>query len=205
MGTRGLFGFRYAGKDYLTYNAMDSYPSGLGVVVARFIQNRLVTLDGQLSKATSKIKAKIAKIVLIDVDKRPTPEQIKKLKKYADLTVSEQSYTDWYCLLRKCQGDLAKIIASGVMNDNSSFAADSLFCEWAYVINFDTDKLEVYKGFQRKPHKKGRYASMKVEPNNCGNMYYPIALIKQIPFAKATPEAIMALEKVKVEEEAEVS
>ena len=32
-----------------------------------------------------------------------------------------------------------------------TFAADSLFCEWAYLINLDDKTLEIYKGFNTEP------------------------------------------------------
>ena len=37
MGTRGLLGFIIAGRRRASYNHLDSYPSGLGVQVAKFI------------------------------------------------------------------------------------------------------------------------------------------------------------------------
>lgn len=37
MGTRGLLGFIIAGRRRASYNHFDSYPSGLGAQVAKFI------------------------------------------------------------------------------------------------------------------------------------------------------------------------
>ncbi len=36
-----------------------------------------------------------------------------------------------------------------LLSDNRSFAGDSLFCEYAYVVDFDTRTFEVYKGFNK--------------------------------------------------------
>lgn len=38
----------------------------------------------------------------------------------------------------------------GLVN-SEEFAADSLFCEWAYVIDLDKNTFEVYQGFNKKP------------------------------------------------------
>jgi len=37
MGTRGLLGFIISGRRRASYNQFDSYPSGLGAQVAKFI------------------------------------------------------------------------------------------------------------------------------------------------------------------------
>jgi len=52
---------------------------------------------------------------IIKEDDTPTPEDIEKLKCYTNLTVSTQSTSDWYCLLRGCQGSLEKVLRSGYM------------------------------------------------------------------------------------------
>lgn len=59
------------------------------------------------------------------------------------------------------------------------FIADSLFCEWAYIINFDTNKLEIYRGFQKEPKDgqfnipykgDGYYPCLKVADIDLGNV-----------------------------------
>jgi len=39
---------------------------------------------------------------------------------------------------------------------NDEFIRDSLYCEYAYILNKDTNELEVYRGFQESPP-EGRY------------------------------------------------
>jgi hypothetical protein len=82
-------------------------------------------------------------------------------------------------------GVLGLILTQGSMGlqDNSSFAADSLFCEWAYVVDLDAEVLEVYKGFQTEKHSKGRFHKLPSEQQRRGeNQYYPVKLIKKLPF-----------------------
>lgn len=128
MGTRGLIRIITNSRKIIQYNHWDSYPRGLG--------NKLVTNLTTMfkKKGISKVADKFDKIVLVDKDIKPTIEQINKLKKYSDLTVSDQSYEDWYCLLRKCQGSLPDIMKSGhALNAKDEV---SIWIEYTYTIDF---------------------------------------------------------------------
>ncbi len=161
MGTRGLYGFRKNGVDKLTYNHYDSYPSYLGRKMIEFIQEYCLDLN-EIYK----------NIILVDEDSEPTESQIKECEILADLSVSKQSLTDWYCLLRNAQGN-PKMYGEGLkyMIDNKDFILDSVFCEYAYIINLDTKKLEIYNGFQKVPDESNVYGC---KPNEDG--YYPCKL-----------------------------
>lgn len=95
---------------------------------------------------------------------------------YSDPRVGSRSPTDWYCLLRETQGDLSAYDEVDHMIDSSEFLLDSLFCEWAYIINVDVGVLEVYKGFNRRAGGSGRYAGTTKD-----NRYWGVALVASVP------------------------
>jgi hypothetical protein len=173
MGTRGAIGFRINGKDKVTYNHFDSYPTGIGVQVVEFLKN---TGDAELMAMAKKIK-------MVKEDGKPTPKQIDTCIKagMVDLSVSERSTADWYCLLRNAQGDLAAYGKLGYMTDSKKFLLDSLFCEFAYIINLDTMELEFYKGFNRTAG-AGRYGSKRDKEDGKLSDYYGVALFRSVPF-----------------------
>src|SRR5690606_27282651 len=73
-------------------------------------------------------------------------------------------------------------IASGDVKEvhlQVEFASDSLFCEFAYVVDLDNDVLEVYQGFQKKPHNRGRFADRVQTAEHRSEQYYPVALAIQ--------------------------
>lgn len=185
MGTRGALGVKLANKYYVTYNHWDSYPSGLGQQVVEFIRYTIIKKEGS---QLIPFKRKILKLQLVKSDDVPTVEQIDKYMKYADLSVSEQTLKDWYCLLRSIQGiKTLERIRDGKLEhliDGYEFLKDSLFCEYAYIINLDTDELEFYRGFQRKPQKGNPFGEENAYEGEKGNPYYPVILVGKCPLNK---------------------
>ena len=173
MSTRGLYGIRKNGIDKCTYNHCDSYPSGLGFDIVKFCANNSV----------ENLKKFFDNIELVFEDSVPTESQIKECQKagYVNFSVSSQSNDDWYCLLRNLQGNFAeyqKCIDKGskvYMTDGIDFIKDSLFCEYAYIINLDDEVLEFYVGFQNTPYTNNRYGTSEIHG------YYPCKLSLTIP------------------------
>lgn len=64
--------------------------------------------------------------------------------------------------------------------DRLDFLYDSLFCEYAYIINLDSQMLEFYEGFNQDPNANGRYAKFKVNDSS----YYGVKLVQEIPLNK---------------------
>jgi len=172
MGTRGVYGFHKNGIDKITYRFEDSYPRELGETIIKFIMS--TTID--------EINNIFNKMIMVDEESTPTLEQIKECQKYYNGDIGEKSICDWYCLLRKSQGklDLYKNDLR-YMIEGKEFIHDSLYCEWGYVINLDTNKLEIYEGFQTKPNKSRYSKDIAITYGDYGT-YYTCKLVKSIPF-----------------------
>lgn len=184
MSTRGAYGFRVDGIDKITFNHFDSYPEGLGQTIVDFLRK---TPREELVQAARRI-------VLVNEDSRPSSEQIAECRKFADLSVGRQTIDSWYCLLRQAQGK-PQAYTNGLryMIDNRDFLADSLFCEWAYVMNLDDNVLEVYRGFQKKRdcNSRNRYRDLP----RLNKKYYPVALIAEFSLADIPEDWIIAVYK----------
>lgn len=160
MGTRGAFGVIIGEQEKIGYNQMDSYPDGHGIENLQWLR------DADLDEVRKLAKA--AKVVSND-KRRPTEAQQVALEAYADTGVSEQSLNDWYCLLRKTHGHIGRMLESGYIEDNSDFPLHSLFCEWAYIVDFDQNVFEVYQGFQKEIPKKGRWKGRPTKAEDTAN------------------------------------
>lgn len=186
MGTRGLMGFAIDSKLKLAYNHFDSYPSGLGVDMLTFAR----TISEDDWKLKPVIQEQARNLRLVDSTSPPTAQQIEQLTPYADRRVGGRSLDEWYVLLRETQGDPAKTLESGYMENGDGFQYDSLFCEWGYILDLDWDILEVYRGFQKEPHTEGRFAAGPVRlrkpvgENNTREPieYQPIKLVAKFRF-----------------------
>lgn len=171
MSTRGIYGFRKNGIDKTTYNHSDSYPSGLGTDIAKFFAN--VNLDD--------LKKVFDDIILVDQNGVVPPQVAASIPaECSDFSVNAGRNT-FYCYLRNTQGDLSWYLKGLKHMPNSSwFIKNSLHCEWGYIVNLDTDELEVWKGHQKTPMDGNRYGTTPAEEG-----LYPCALV-----AKFTQEEI---------------
>jgi hypothetical protein len=183
MSTRGLYGFYRDGITKATYNHFDSYPTGLGRQVAEFVLNTTLNEMNHI----------FDNIIMVDSDTTPTDAQIHECWEFYDPSVSTRKPQEWYALLRQSQGDL-NFYKHGLkyMIDSANFIEDSLFCEWAYIINLDTNVLEVYEGFQKEPQHNRYYIS---EPDNSG--YYNCKLVAEIPL---NGDILMLMPSIKEED-----
>lgn len=160
MGTRGCYGFYKDGVTKATYNHFDSYIGGLGKDILDFVENTSIPIMNKI----------FDKIELVREDDIPTIEQIENCQKYTNLDVSNKSIMDFYCLLRNAQGDLnAYKTDLRYMIDSKEFLGNSLFCEYAYIINLDKNVLEFYKGFNKVPqnNRYSKFADKKEEYKEC--------------------------------------
>lgn len=188
METRGFVGFVVDETAKITYNRWDSYPEGLGAKVAEFV-HQLGADDAVKSAADRARQLKVVTNAVL-----PTDEQIAALAPWTDTGVGNRAdRPDWYQVLRRTQGDPDAILSAGYIEDASDFPLDSLYAEWGYLIDFDAQQVEVYKGFQSDGPKAGRWAG-KDDTGSAG--YGAVGLVATVPFAdlgRQSPAAVLTL------------
>lgn len=179
MSTRGFIGFAVGGEVKIAYNHSDSYPDDLG-------RTTLGWLRALESSELEEYAARAAALRVVSPQSQPTDADIEALKNFYNPNVGGQSERPtWYQLLREAQGAPGAMLRAGVIEDASTFPADSLFAEWGYVIDFDAQAFEVYQGFQKAPHAEGRFAAMAPENNG----YFPVRLAASWPLKSLPTDA----------------
>ena len=183
MGTRNLTVVYSNGKYKVAqYGQFDGYPSGLGVQVLSFLKGCNVdALRDAVNKCTFL-----------------TDDELKEIDKKIDDILKDNPKFSWQKmypeLLRETTGDILNLILfknKTKLKNSLEFAADSLFCEWAYVIDLDKNTFEVYKGFNLEPlTKEDRFYFLMNEANEMNNerkkyhsnpdkveFYYPVKFV----------------------------
>lgn len=169
MGTRNLTMVQF-NKEIKTaqYGQWDGYPSGQGATILEFCRN---------GENLEKLKLNLQKVRFFK------EEEIEEFNKNIE---EKNSYANWLYdnyNHRDIGGEILERIAESkeeeiVLENDLDFGYDSLFCEWAYCVNLDTNKLEVYKGFNKRPlGKKQRFYKESQKSDKYG--YYAIRMIKQ--------------------------
>ncbi|HEX5426568.1 MAG TPA: hypothetical protein VFW94_23675 [Candidatus Acidoferrales bacterium] len=209
MGTRHLTCVYQDGQYKLAqYGQWDGYPSGQGVIVLAFLRDRLL---GREDRFIERLNACFT----------ATKEQVEQWYREAGNTSTDgwingivaEKFTAAHPSLSRDTGAaiLALIMASREpvpLHPDLNFAADSLFCEFLYLVDLDKRTFEVYTGFNTEPLTEADRFFFLMEKSKVErrgeDQYYPVKLL--ISFSlDSLPEEQAFLEacEQKSEDEAE--
>lgn len=151
MGTRHLTMVQLGGTYRIAqYGQWDGYPEGQGQTVVKFL-NTVKT-----KKALAAFAAKVAALkTLTDAEVATRWKEVGADDSgMVSMTISDKFKEKYPHLQRDCGAEILQLVNEGKATEVSldiGFVKDSLFCEWAYVIDLDAGTFEVFKGFNTHP------------------------------------------------------
>lgn len=165
MGTRNLTAVQIDGEYKIAqYGQWDGYPSGQGHTILEFLKS--------WDRPSFEEKLRASAFV--------TDSEIDEINR----TIEREGLHDkwqsrWPTLTRDAGAEILGLVARGEpgikLKSTISFAAESLFCEWAYVLDLDTNKLEVFRGFNQSPlTEEDRFFG--IEPEDPSEGYHGVKL-----------------------------
>lgn len=206
MGTRHCVVAIVDGEHKIAqYGQWDGYPTGQGRTICNFIQNEmdLEKFRNALRETRfleqSEIYSMWKENVGVDLEASGGTVEWGLAQKFGEIHPE---------LSRDTGADILALVQNGVrgLKNSIDFVKDSLFCEYAYVVDTDNEVLEVYSGFNKEPVPEGErfsdleaYTGARVD----GDRYYPVKLLTKVPFAEATEEFMERLEQSLYDEEDE--
>lgn len=179
MGTRHFIGVVKDGDFKIAqYGQWDGYPSGQGATALKFAQD---------ADNISKLRAAVDAVRFVTED--DYKEAYRSIGIPEDSGFMNMDQADLFSrqfpgLTRDTGAGILSLVAEGtvtVVGDAREFPHDSLFCEYAYVIDLDAGTFEAYVGFQHVEHRDGRWAGKvskkDFEPGYVGQPFYaPVRL-----------------------------
>lgn len=192
MSTRGAVGIRKNNQDKLMYNHFDSYPSGLGEDMISYIKKYTNLFISDFFDNLKDLKEDEEEKLISECDDK-TQDSLKRISKdFFPYSNNDEITLNRIASVLEGNLNLYAIYPEvNIFLENNNFIKDSLFCEYGYIINLDTNKLEIYIGYQKKPQKNNRYGVIKTYNN-----YYPCKLVKQIPLSSIRKENFSLKEKL---------
>lgn len=178
MGTRHLIVVTSKNKVKVAqYGQFDGYPSGQGADILNFI----------LSVDLSEFKNKVDSLSFY------TEKEVDKLDPEKNPEISRTTSSEILNLIY--DGKVTKVY------NNETFAADGLFCEYCYVLDLDTYKLEVYTGSKINLTPDDRFYHLMGSVEK-GSEYKPVKKVIEFDMknppkvSKFIEETEMAIEKL---------
>lgn len=156
------------------YGQWDGYPKGQGTTILEFIR------DDNNQKA---LLEKLPRCRFIDSEGKDK-ELVERFDSGNETSREREWYKDF--INRDIGGKILQNVVTShreeiLLQDNSDFANDSLFCEWAYVIDFSKNTFEAYKGFTQEPLKEGDrfYVGEQGNPE-----YHPVKKVVEVSLSQ---------------------
>jgi len=193
MGTRGIIAVvRHEKTIIAKYCQWDMYPESVGADICEWITDEY---DPERFKAGLEncynINEDALKQLWIDAG-----ADLDNIGNFVSMTVADK--------FAETNPQIGRDMSAGVLDlimhstgpvpfqNDIEFANESLFCEWVYVLNIDTETLEVYTGFNKEPVTEGRFAG----PVNADG-YAPVRLVGEFDFydLPAKPDFIAICEE----------
>lgn len=174
MGTRNLIAVKIDDKYRIAqYCQWDGYPSGQGVDILNFL------LGYDRSAFESKVRSlgefytdQELNVLWNEAGADPNTGMIdfESAKKFGEKMPE---------LSRDTGSGILQIVMDSPngfrLSEYINFAGDSLYCEWAYVIDLDRGTFEVFEGFNKDPlHQEDRFYNFP----SAREGYYPVKLRK---------------------------
>jgi hypothetical protein len=217
MGTRNLTMVINKGETKVAqYGQWDGYPSGQGANILNFLtflgtdknsKDKILKEHKENDWARNNVKEFLKlKNLSIETFKESleslsffNEEEIDLINKDFDKSLKQRPY-----LSRNTASEILWQIAEGNVDklvNHENFAGDSLFCEWAYVIDLDKNTFEVYRGFNTtKIDETERFFHLQKEEGE----YKPVTLLKSYDlYNLPTLEEFLKIENEEEEEEVE--
>lgn len=155
MGTRGLTCVVQDNEYKVAqYGQWDHYLDGAGLSILHALRNIVPNLDAFKQTIRTRVE-------------RYTDQELSNVwnayiaplvtSGWVPMEVEEKVKNDYPTFSRDMGYGIIAHISNGAnaniipVHPRLSFAADSLFCEYCYVIDLDKDTFEVYKGFNKTP------------------------------------------------------
>jgi len=194
MGTRHLICVKKDNEYKIAqYGQWDGYLDGQGKKILSFLKDK---------KNIEKLKNNLNKIRFIDdvKDKDLIEAYDKNAPQWSnapDKRTKEQLHWFETYMTRDLSSDILINIADSsddsiLLRNEIAFAGDSLFCEYAYVIDLDKNTFEIFKGFNKNPlDENDRFYAYKQDGE-----YHPIKLLKTYDLNKLpTEKQLLKLDK----------
>ncbi len=158
MGTRNLTVVVVDGQYKVAqYGQWDGNPTGNGKKIVDFLKS----VD--LSSFKNKVR-KCSWITEEELEQQWVECGANSDEDFIDWEVNKEHAKKYPQVNRDTGANILKVINSSdglKLQSNLEFAAESLFCEWVYILDLDNEQLEIYKGFNTKSvHKSERFSDL---------------------------------------------